>query len=29
MKGLRDFKEYREERKNIKQALSPDNRNFW
>ena len=29
MKGIKDLRDYREERKNVKEILSPDNRNFW
>lgn len=29
MKTLRDLKQYRDERKNIKSLLSDENRNFW
>ncbi len=29
MNKLREFKEYREERKMIKEMLSPENNNFW
>lgn len=27
--SIQDLKQYREERKQIKEALSPENRNFW
>ena len=27
--NLREFRQYRQERKNIREALSLDNRNFW
>lgn len=29
MNKLREFKEYREERKKVKEILSPANNNFW